>query len=71
MSHPRIDVCHPTGVHGRIPAFTSIEPDAAFWDTLDVTDDFDESPPNEITVGSRLAARLTPRSASRPLLEFD
>ncbi len=40
MTHPQpsVDLGYPTPAHGRIPSFTSIEEEAAFWDTHSVTD---------------------------------
>ena len=67
---PSVDLGYPTEPHGRIPAFQSIEEEAAFWDTHDVTDFLDESQPAEISVGQELAERLTIRldKADRELL---
>ncbi len=55
------DLGYPTPARGRIPVFNSIEEEAAFWDTHDVTDFLEESTPVEIEVGPELAARLTVR----------
>ena len=60
-SQPSVDLGYPTEPHGRIPAFQSIEEEAAFWDTHDVTDFLDESQPAEISVGQEFAERLTIR----------
>jgi hypothetical protein len=58
---PTVDLGYPTEAHGRIPAFNSIEEEAAFWDTHDVTDFLDESTPVRVTIGQELAERLTLR----------
>ena len=55
---PTVDLDHPTEAHGRIPAFNSIEEEAAFWDTHDFTE---ESTPVQVTIGQELAQRLTLR----------
>ncbi|MDP9473918.1 MAG: BrnA antitoxin family protein [Chloroflexota bacterium] len=67
---PTVDLGYPTEAHGRIPAFNSIEEEAAFWDTHDFTDFAEESRPVEVSVGQELAARLTLRldKADRELL---
>ncbi len=53
-----------------MPAFTSIEEEAAFWHTHDLTDFAEESRPVEITVSTELPERLTLRldEAVRELL---
>ena len=61
MSRPPTELGHPTEPRGRIPAFESVEEEAAFWDTHDVTDYLDKSHPVDITVGRELAGRLTLR----------
>ena len=63
MSQPKptVDLGYPTEAHGRIPAFTNVEEEAAFWDTHDFTDFAGESTPVQITVGQELAERLTLR----------
>ena len=58
---PTVDLGHPTEAHGRIPAFNSIEEEAAFWDTHDFTDFTEESTPVQVTIGQELAQRLTLR----------
>ena len=59
---PTVDLGYPTEAHGRIPAFNSIEEEAAFWDTHDVTELVgNELQPVEATVGPDLADRLTVR----------
>ena len=60
-SKPTVDLGYPTEAHGRIPAFASVEGEAAFWDTHDFTDFLAESTPVQITVGQELAERLTVR----------
>ena len=63
MSQPRpsVDLGYPTEAHGRIPAFQSLEEEAVFWDTHDITDFLDESSPVHVTVSQELAERLTLR----------
>ena len=64
MSRPKptVDLGYPTEAHGRIPAFQSIEEEAEFWDTHDVTDFVgNEMSPVEMTIGDELANRLTVR----------
>jgi CopG antitoxin of type II toxin-antitoxin system len=58
---PTIDLGYPTPARGRIPAFHSLEEEAAFWDTHDVTDFAEESTPVQVNVGQELAERLTLR----------
>lgn len=67
---PTVDLGYPTEAHGRIPVFTSIEEESAFWDTHDFTDYLEESRPVEVTIGAELAERLTLRldKADRKLL---
>ena len=50
-----------SSAHARIPAFTNVEEEAAFWDTHDFTDFAEESTPVQVTVGQELAERLTLR----------
>jgi len=54
-----IDLGHPTEPHGRIPAFASIEEEAAFWDTHDLTDFLDESRPMQMTVSPTVLSETT------------
>lgn len=61
QSKPTVDLGYPTEAHGRIPAFTSIEEEAAFWDTHDVTGFTEESTPVQMTLSQDLAERLTVR----------
>jgi CopG antitoxin of type II toxin-antitoxin system len=63
MSQPRptVDLGYPTAARGRIPAFHSVEEEAAFWDSHDLTDFMDDSTPVQLTVGQELAERLTLR----------
>ena len=58
---PTVDLGYPTEARGRIPAFTSIEEEAAFWDTHDTTAFSEELTPVDFTVGSELAEKLTLR----------
>lgn len=61
QAKPTVDLGYPTPAHGRIPSFNSIEEEAAFWDTHDITDYLNESRPAELTVGTELAEKLTLR----------
>jgi hypothetical protein len=58
---PTVDLEYPTPARGRIPAFQSLEEEAAFWDTHDITDFAEESTPVQLIVGQELAERLTLR----------
>lgn len=58
---PTVDLGYPTEARGRIPAFNSIEEEAAFWDSHDTTEFSDEFTPVKLTVGSELAEKLTLR----------
>ena len=49
----------------RIPDFTSIEEEAEFWDTHDITDYLDESWPVRIQVSDEFKARVDQRTADR------
>jgi hypothetical protein len=62
---PTVDLGYPTEAHGRIPAFASIEEEAAFWDTHDLTDFAEEWRPVQIEVSPELAERLTLRLERR------
>jgi len=59
--NPSVDLGYPTEAHGRIPAFQSIEEEAAFWDTHSVTDFADELQPVPMRVNRSLSAPLTVR----------
>jgi CopG antitoxin of type II toxin-antitoxin system len=61
QSRPTVDLGYPTPARGRIPSFQSVEEEAAFWDTHDITDFLDESTPVQLSVGPELAERLTLR----------
>jgi hypothetical protein len=61
QAKPTIDLGYPTPARGRIPAFASVEEEAAFWDTHDITDFTEESTAVQIIVGQDLAERLTLR----------
>ncbi|MDP9359392.1 MAG: BrnA antitoxin family protein [Chloroflexota bacterium] len=64
-SQPTVDLGYPTAAQGRIPAFSSIKEEAAFWDPHDFTDFAEESQPVEVTIGPDLAERLTLRLGTR------
>lgn len=49
----------------RIPEFASIEEEAEFWDTHDITDYLDESWPVHIQVSEEFKARVDQRAADR------
>ena len=61
MSRPTVDLGYPTEPHGSIPVFCSIEEEAEFWDTHDVTDLMDEGMPVTFVVGPELAERFVLR----------
>lgn len=69
IKHARLE--YPTEAHGRIPSFHSLEEEAAFWDTHDVTEFTEELAPTEVSVAPGLADRLTVRldSSDRAALE--
>ncbi len=50
----RVDLGYPTEAHGKIPAFSSIEEEAAFWDTHDTTEFSEEWTPVEVKIGGDL-----------------
>lgn len=58
QTRPTVDLGYPTPARGHIPSFNSVEEEAAFWDTHDITDFLEESTPVEITVCRELAERL-------------
>jgi hypothetical protein len=58
---PTVDFGYPTPAHGHIPAFHSIDEEAEFWDTHDVTDFLAESRPVHLTIGGELARRQETR----------
>jgi len=69
MSHPKptVDLGYPTEVRGRIPAFNSVEEEAAFWETHDVTEFVGQDlQPTEVTVGPDLADRLAKAKGVSP-----
>ncbi len=56
MTQPLIDLGYPTEAHGRIPAFHSVEEEAEFWDTHDITDFLDDLEPVKLRVSPWLAS---------------
>ncbi len=58
---PSVDLGYPTEAHGRIPAFESIEAEAAFWDTHSVTDFPEELKPARVRVTKNLSDPLAVR----------
>lgn len=42
---PSVDLGYPTEAHGSIPSFNSIEEEAAWWDSHDISDVWDELEP--------------------------
>ena len=68
---PSIDFGYPTEAYGRIPAFNSIDEEAEFWDTHDVTEFVGvELQPVEMEVSPEFRARvaghqLKPEAATR------
>jgi hypothetical protein len=61
MTMPTIDLGYPTPVRGKIPSFRSIEEEAVFWDTHELTDYMDDADRVAITVGGELGERVTVR----------
>ena len=61
MTKPTVDLGYPTPPHGKIPSFNSIEEEAEFWDTHDITDFEDELTEVTMTFGPELAERVTVR----------
>jgi CopG antitoxin of type II toxin-antitoxin system len=57
MIKPTVDLGHPTPSQGNIPAFQSIEEEADFWDTHDVTDFIDDTPVVPVTTASNPESR--------------
>jgi hypothetical protein len=51
---PSVDLGYPTPARGRIPAFNSIEEEAAWWDTHDAGDFWDEFEPVQVKVSPAL-----------------
>ena len=50
-----------TTTKNRIPEFKSIEEEAAFWDTHDITDFIEDTAPVAIATGPELGTRITLR----------
>jgi hypothetical protein len=61
MSKPSVDLGYPTEARGKIPSFHSIEEEAAFWDTHDITDFIEDTAPVAVTIGPELGDRITLR----------
>jgi hypothetical protein len=61
MTKPSVDLGYPTPARGKIPSFQSIEEEAAFWDTHDVTDFIEDTAPIAVTIGPELGDRITLR----------
>jgi CopG antitoxin of type II toxin-antitoxin system len=62
-SKPTVDLGYPTPAHGRIPAFQSIEEEAAFWDTHSFTDFEQEMTSVQVHVSKNLSAPISVRFA--------
>ena len=58
---PSVDLGYPTEAHGKIPAFHSVEEEAAFWDTHDTTEFSEGWTAVNLKVGGELAQKLTLR----------
>lgn len=73
MSKPRpsIDFGYPTEAHGPVPAFASIEEEAEFWDTHDLTDYIKDWVEAELTVGPELREKITLRLDPEDREELD
>ncbi len=63
MIKPSIDLVYPTEAQGDLPAFQSIEEEAAFWDNHDLTDLSELTDEDEQTAdpAGRPCANLTAR----------
>ena len=61
MTKPSVDLGYPTQARGKIPSFHSIEEEAAFWDTHDITDFIEDTAPVAVTIGPELGDRITLR----------
>lgn len=68
---PSVDLGYPTEPHGRIPGFNSIEEEAEFWDTHDITDFMDEGIPVEFVRPSKVTITLFLRLDHAALEELD
>lgn len=58
---PRANARTIQATKSRIPAFSSIEEEAEFWDTHDVTDYFDEMKPARVRFAKNLSQGMTIR----------
>lgn len=63
MNDGNRDFDYPTGAHGRIPSFNSVEEEAEFWDSHDFTDYLDEAKSVTVIERSGLDDRLSLRLA--------
>lgn len=61
MMKPTVDLGYPTPATGKIPVFNSIEEEAEFWDTHEITDFDDELTEVNLVIGGELAERVTVR----------
>ena len=71
MVKPTVDLGYPTPATGKIPSFNSIEEEAEFWDTHDVTDYLDELEVVATPAKSGLPHRLTLRLEQADRIELD
>jgi predicted HicB family RNase H-like nuclease len=61
MATTTVDPGYPTEAQGDLPAFHSVDEEAAFWDTHDVTDLSELTEMGEQPADSEIAARLVVR----------
>lgn len=61
MKRPTVDLEYPTQARGKIPSFHSLEEEAAFWDSHDVTDVLDDSARVAVVTDRGLVDRITLR----------
>ena len=65
------DEQNPSQPPSRIPDFTSIEEEAEWWDTHDITDYLDELRPVQIRVSDAFKARVDQRAADQLTLNLE
>jgi hypothetical protein len=62
QSKPSVDLGYPTEARGRIPAFDSLEEEAAWWDAHDADEVWDELEP--------VKANVSPKFLSEPAMSI-
>ena len=71
MKKPRVDLGYPTPARGNIPSFRTVEEEATFWDSHDVTDFLENEATSTVTVTRELGDRLTVRLDRADRSELD